>query len=83
MRDRTVSAWVEMRLVMSLSDVSLAPGRVSPFPTFLSAMPGTTSATIPPTMPADFSSTFESAGTSYSPSISSRMATSSWLILKR
>ena len=44
--------------------------------------PGTTFATIPPSMPAERSSTLESSGTGYSPWISSRIVTPFWSMVK-
>src|SRR4029450_3852016 len=47
------------------------------------AAPGPTSRTVPPSRPPDLSSTWESLGTLYSPSSSSRISTFSLAILNR
>ena len=82
-RPSTASTWIATRLAVSVIASSLWPGSVAPLPTRVFDSPGTMSATMPPRSPLLFRSTWESDGTSYSPSSSSRMATPVESILNR
>ena len=81
-RAATSSASPASESILSNSPMPLRPSSTSPQLAISDDLPGITSATRPPRSPLALSSTTESFGTGYSPSISRRTSTSSVVIRK-